>query len=348
MDSANRLPKFAFAIKKSNISKVPTSADPEGISKLFWSKYKPVPSSSSSSIMSNSTGSQNLYDNRKFQQMLKLEQSLSPLTLKCWQDPTTGHLFTNYKSQQISLSTRQSCFQWLLDISIERESDPNVVFHAMALFDKVLILKDVPLDYAQLLAAAAYLNASKLRETCAITTKELSVFMNKAFKPAEIRKFEVFMLLQLNWDVECATPIPILQVLATSLVCADLVGLMVEKSTDALYRVAASEAFLAFDASHMAAASLLYTMSHLAVSTQVSTVYDTCLAAVSEMLSLEKKTVAGLAYAMKGIIDCETANVTPAKCTSMDTAGISSINQSHLDHDFKSNISPVAPHEMKF
>ena len=272
MDSVNRLPKFAFAMKKSNLSKVPTSVDPKGIAKLFWSKYKPVPSSSSSSLISNSNGSQESYDHRRFQQMIKLEQISSPLTLKCWQDPKTGHVFTNYNSHQINFCTRQSCFQWLIDISIERESDPNVVFHAMALFDKVLILKDVPQDYAQLLAAAAYLNASKLRETCAITTKELSVFMNKAFKPAEIVKFELFMLLQLNWDVECVTPIPILQVLAASLVCADLVGLMVEKSTDALYRVVANESFLAFDSSLLAAASLLYTMSHLAVSTQVSTV----------------------------------------------------------------------------
>ena len=68
------------------------------------------------------------------------------------------------------------------------------------------------------------------------------------------------------------TPIPILQVLASSLVCSDLVGLMVEKSTDALYRMAANETSLVFEPSLLAASSLLYMMSHLEVSSEVSTV----------------------------------------------------------------------------
>ena len=201
-----------------------------------------------------------------------MEQSLSALILKYVQDPNTGYILSNYKSQQVTLSIRQNCFQWLIDIAVERDSDPNVVFHAMALFDKLLILKDVPKDYAQLIAATAYLTASKLRESCPVLLEDLSMFMNRAYEPAEIKKFEVFMNLQLNWDLECVTPIPILQVLASSLVCSDLVGLMVEKSTDALYRVAANETFLVFEPSLLAASSLLYTMSHLAVSSEVSTV----------------------------------------------------------------------------
>ena len=254
----NVKPKHAFSMDFS--PSVLKNDDPLTIDKPYWAKFKP-----GKSVVSTTSSTAH---HRHLHQLIKVEQACAYSSLIIVQETLTGAI-TNYASQEINPSARQKCFQWLINISETRKADPNVVFHSMVLFDRVLISREVPQTCTQLIAAASYLIASKLRETCPVDPAKMQEFGDGFCDANDVIETENFILQCLNWNIDAVTPVPYLQTLASNLVCVDLVGPMVEKSLDCLYKCAARESLCGTTSSLLACSALLYTMTSCAVPSQI-------------------------------------------------------------------------------
>jgi len=207
--------------------------------------------------------------------------------------------------------------QWLLEISEQRNSDPNVVYHAMALFDQMLILKVIPNESLQLVAATGYLLASKLRETVPITPTELETFTYYVYTEQDIKQFEMLMVVCVEWDLDSVvTPCQFLQPMASFILCIDIVGTMVESAVGVLQKCVGSEQLCGVKASLLAAASLLYTLACLAVSSQAHNVFRLCS---QRLIEFTGESMNNLLTIVNKIEECLSSNA------SMQTASSSSI-----------------------
>ncbi|XP_075243302.1 uncharacterized protein LOC142337725 [Convolutriloba macropyga] len=330
-NSNAKKPKFAFAIDTTKISSIPTNTDPNTIHKLFWSKF--CPNKTTANSISTT-------DWKSFNNLLQLEKSLIPKSFRYMRDMSSGAVVTNYASDDIEPWMRQKCFEWLLEVSESREADPNVVFHAMALFDQMLILKVIPNDSLQLVAATGYLLASKLRETCPVTPSELQTFTYNAFSESDIKQFEMCMAVCLEWELDCVTPCQFLQPMASFLVCTDIVGTMVESSVGVLQKCVASEQLCGVRASLLAASGLLYTMACLAVSAQAQNVFNLCSHRLMEFTGESMENIIN-------IVNRIEESLTSQSQSSAITSSVHNNNNNSVTNDYReanptqsSNVTP--------
>eukprot|EP01135_Chromosphaera_perkinsii_P004495 Nk52_evm19s284 gene=Nk52_evmTU19s284 len=153
---------------------------------------------------------------------------------------------------------RRDVVEWIMEIIELHNFHAETLALSVNFFDRVLSMCKVSVAYVQLVAAAALLIASKLKETNPISLKNLSHSIDYAYTVAEITKMESIILAKLQWEVNAVVPHEVLEQIMYRLQYTGLEAKKLRKYTQAFIDMAFTEyEFLKYKPSLVAAAGLI-------------------------------------------------------------------------------------------
>ena len=138
-------------------------------------------------------------DRRVFENMLSLEKSYSVVD------------YCERLQTEIAPHMRKIVTDWMLEVCQDQQSQPEVFFLAVNYLDRFLSSVNIKKNQFQLLASVCILLASKFSQVVPITSEQLVVYTDHSVTVQEMRKWEIFILEVLQWELSTSTPNSFLQ-----------------------------------------------------------------------------------------------------------------------------------------
>ena len=138
---------------------------------------------------------------------------------------------------EIAPHMRKIVTDWMLEVCQDQQCQPEVFFLAVNYLDRFLSLVNIKKNQFQLLASVCILLASKFSQVVPITSEQLVVYSDHSVTIPEMRKWEIFVLEVLQWELSTSTANSFLQHFFNSYNVND----RVRKQAEALATEAATE-----------------------------------------------------------------------------------------------------------
>ena len=172
---------------------------------------------------------------------------------------------------EIAPHMRKIVTDWMLEVCQDQQSQPEVFFLAVNYLDRFLSSVNIKKNQFQLLASVCILLASKFSQVVPITSEQLVVYTDHSVTVQEMRKWEIFILEVLQWELSTSTPNSFLQHFFNNYNVDD----RVRKQAEALATEAATEyKFLLAKDSVIAASALAAAVKEELKSEEVLNIID--------------------------------------------------------------------------
>merc|ERR1712029_125398 len=172
---------------------------------------------------------------------------------------------------EIAPHMRKIVTDWMLEVCQDQQSQPEVFFLAVNYLDRFLSSVNIKKSQFQLLASVCILLASKFSQVVPITSEQLAVYTDHSVTVQEMRKWEIFILEVLQWELSTSTPNSFLQHFFNNYNVED----RVKKQAEALVSEAATEyKFLLAKDSVIAASALAAAVKEELKSEEVLNIID--------------------------------------------------------------------------
>ena len=113
---------------------------------------------------------------------------------------------------EIAAHMRKIVTDWMLEVCEDQQCQPEVFFLAVNYLDRFLSLVNIKKSQFQLLASVCILLASKFSQVVPITSEQLVIYTDNSVSVDDIRKWEIFVLEVLQWDLSAASVHSFLQI----------------------------------------------------------------------------------------------------------------------------------------
>ena len=143
-------------------------------------------------------------DSRVFENLLNLEK-VKKVTDYCESIQT-----------EIAPHMRKIVTDWMLEVCEDQHCQPEVFFLAVNYLDRFLSLVNIKKSQFQLLASVCILLSSKFSQVVPVTTDQIVIYTDSSVSVEDVRKWEIFVLEVLQWELSTATANSFLQHFCTS------------------------------------------------------------------------------------------------------------------------------------
>ena len=104
----------------------------------------------------------------------------------------------------------------MLEVCEDQHCQPEVFFLAVNYLDRFLSLVNIKKSQFQLLASVCILLSSKFSQVVPVTTDQIVIYTDSSVSVEDVRKWEIFVLEVLQWELSTATANSFLQHFCTS------------------------------------------------------------------------------------------------------------------------------------